>query len=411
MAELTKQEKEALVKAAFPDIDPSDVKWAAMLVEKGDTAATYKKRLGVAPHMLRNEVPFVAGAATGAKAIAGLVKSLLTKKAATEAGVEAVKTGAKMSLKKKAVIGAGVLAGGQAAANAFSSKGKDTTATDAAIQSQSEQAMAQAILNADAAGVDVNTILQSTNAQQLNLNSGNLQAFMAKFGLGTTGLTGIGNVGIFTGTETMMHKKGTKGADVPYLKKEIVSLAEWNKKFPVDLNGIAAAKQKFVDAGVLSPSDGIDQVKAAWTKYGQLSLDYSRAGNIVSPWDLLKVQKGLSGSGSSTNITYDTSPMAENDVKTLLKRQMQQSLGLANIDDKMFNDFLKKVRLKESKNPTKTVTTTTGKVTRRQTTPGYGQTDVLADAEAFAKQDPRYAEFQTANVFGNALVQALGLKA
>ena len=53
MAELTKQQKEALVKAAFPEISGDDLKWATMLVQKDDTAETYKKRLGTAPHMLQ----------------------------------------------------------------------------------------------------------------------------------------------------------------------------------------------------------------------------------------------------------------------------------------------------------------------------------------------------------------------
>jgi hypothetical protein len=143
-----------------------------------------------------------------------------------------------------------------------------------------------------------------------------------------------------------------------------------------------------------------------------MSLEYSRAGNTLSPWDILNMQKSLSGSGGTqTSIVYDTSPMAEGDVRTYAKRQLAQSLGLANVDDKQFKDILSIVRKKESKSPTKTVTTTTGKVTRRKTTPGYGTTDVLADIEEYAKQDPRYSEFQTADVFGNAMVKALGLKA
>jgi hypothetical protein len=108
--------------------------------------------------------------------------------------------------------------------------------------------------------------------------------------------------------------------------------------------------------------------------------------------------------------TIDVSPMAETDIKNTAKRQLAQSLGLASVDDKMYKDILAIVRKKEAKNPTKTVRTTTGNTTRVKTTPGYGPSDVLADVEAYAKQDPRYAEFQTADVFGNAIVKALGLK-
>jgi hypothetical protein len=123
------------------------------------------------------------------------------------------------------------------------------------------------------------------------------------------------------------------------------------------------------------------------------------------------MQKGLSGSGSQTSTTIDVSPMAESDVRTLTKRQLSQSLGLSSIDDKMFKDILAIVRKNEAKNPTKTVRTTTGNTTKVKSTPGYGQSDVLADVEAYAKQDPRYSDFQTADVFGNALTKALGLKA
>jgi hypothetical protein len=125
--------------------------------------------------------------------------------------------------------------------------------------------------------------------------------------------------------------------------------------------------------------------------------------------------------------------MAEADVRTITKQQLAKSLGLSAVDDKTFKDILSIVRKNEAKRPTKSVRTTTGNTTRVNTTPGYGQSDVLADVEAYAKKDPRYtdfqtadvladveeyakkdpryAEFQTANVFGQGLTQALGLKA
>jgi hypothetical protein len=224
-------------------------------------------------------------------------------------------------------------------------------------------------------------------------------------------LTGLNGIGIFTGKETPTSTPRRKfGGTITGSKSEIVSLSEWNKSFPVDAAGIGSAKQKFVTAGVLDPTADLTQVKAAWDKYGQLSLDYARAGNKVSPWQLLDIQKGLTGSGSQTTTTIEDSPMAKADITTILKRQLGASLGLANIDDETINKFIKDVRKKEAKSPTKSVRTTTGNTTRVKTVQGYGQADVLADAEAYAKQDPRYAEFQTADVFGNALVKALGLK-
>jgi hypothetical protein len=142
-----------------------------------------------------------------------------------------------------------------------------------------------------------------------------------------------------------------------------------------------------------------------------MSLEYSRAGHNVSPWELLAIQKGLSGSGSQTTTTIDVSPIAETDIKNTAKRQLAVSLGLANIDDAMYKDIVSIVRKNEAKRPTKTIRTTTGNTTKVKTTPGYGTSDVLADVEEYAKKDPRYAEFQTADVFGNAMIKALGLKA
>jgi hypothetical protein len=179
---------------------------------------------------------------------------------------------------------------------------------------------------------------------------------------------------------------------------------------PVDEKGLASTKQKFVDAGVLAPTDGLDKIRSAWENYGKMSLEYSRAGHNVSPWDLLNIQKGLSGSGSQTTTTIDVSQMADVDIKSTAKRQLAQSLGLSNIDDAMYKDIISIVRKNEAKRPTKSVRTTTGNTTKVKTTPGYGTSDVLADVEAYAKKDPRYAEFQTANVFGQGFTQALGLK-
>ena len=340
-----------------------------------------------------------------AKALIKFGQSIFAKKAAEEG----VKQAAKMSLKKKAAIGAVGLYAGSKAAGSFGGGNKDTT--DTSGMTQAELDMANAVAAANSAGLDVNSLIAGPGGQQLNLSADNLPAFMAKFGQSATGYVGIGNVGIFTGKETSGTKKGPKGIIYPTTKKELVSLPDWNKLLPVDEKGLASTKQKFVDAGVLAPTDGLDKIKSAWEAYGKMSLEYSRAGNNVSPWDLLNIQKGLSGSGSQTTTTIDVSQMADIDIKTTAKRQLAQSLGLSNIDDAMYKDIFSIVRKNEAKRPTKSVRTTTGNTTKVKTTPGYGTADVLADVEEYAKKDPRYAEFQTANVFGQGLTQALGLKA
>ena len=342
-----------------------------------------------------------------AKALLNFGKSIFAKKAATEG----VKATTKFSKTKKIVGGSAILYGGSKAAGSFGG-GDDKDETDTSGTTQAELDMANAVAAANAAGLDVNSLIASPGGQQLNLSANNLPAFMAKFGQSTAGFVGIGNVGIFTGTEidTQVPRKKFGGTlTVP--KKELVQLPDWNKRLPVDAAGLAATKQKFVDAGVLAPTDGLDKIKAAWEAYGKMSLEYSRAGHNVSPWELLAIQKGLSGSGSQTTTTIDVSPLAETDIKNTAKRQLAVSLGLANIDDAMYKDIVSIVRKNEAKRPTKTVRTTTGNTTKVKTTPGYGTSDVLADVEEYAKKDPRYAEFQTADVFGNAMIKALGLKA
>ena len=407
---MTNKEKEALVKAAFPGIEGMDLSVAIGFVEDNDTVATYKSRLKEQPKVLMGTVFTAKDIVKGGKVVTELVKSAFTKKTAAKAAEEAAKSKAKMSLKKKALIGGGVLVTGQAASSLMNRQGTEIDPNASAAELQAQDSFAQAIANADAQGLDVTQFLQGNTAQQLGLGANNISNFMAARGY-TNPLTGLNGIGVFTGkeTETLVPRR-KYGGTLSVAKSEIVGLSEWNKSFPVDLNGIAAAKQKFVSAGVLAPTADLTEVKAAWNKYGQLSLDYSRAGNKVSPWQLLDIQKGLTGSGSQTSVTIDDSPMAKADITTLLKRQLGASLGLTNIDDAVINKFIADVRKKEAKNPTKTVRTTTGNTTRVKSTPGYGQSDVLADAEAYAKQDPRYAEFQTADVFGNALVKALGLK-
>jgi len=346
---------------------------------------------------------------TIAKKLLQYGQSLFAKKTAAKVAEEAAKAGKKKIITKGRVIGTGVAAGGVGIYNTIASGNTAIDPNASAAEIAAQDSFAQAIANADSQGVDVTKFLQGDTAKQLGLGANNIENFMAARGY-TNPLTGLNNIGVFTGKITEGTKLGPKGRSYSTTKSEIVGLSEWNKTFPVDLAGIAAAKQKFVTAGVLAPTADLTEVKNAWNKYGQLSLDYSRAGNKVSPWQLLDIQKGLTGSGSQTTTTIDDSPMAKADITTLLKRQLGASLGLTNIDDATINKFIADVRKKEAKNPTKSVRTTTGNTTRVKTTPGYSQADVLADAEAYAKQDPRYAEFQTADVFGNALIKALGLK-
>jgi hypothetical protein len=386
---MTDKEKYDFLKKAYPDKSDAEIKAAV------------------------KEFQVLQGGLAGgqiAKKLLEFGQSIFTKKTAAKVAEEAAKTGKKKLVTKKRVYTLGAGAAGVGIYNTIASGNTAIDPNASAAEIAAQDSFATAIANADAQGVDVTQFLDGTTAKQLGLNANNIGDFMAARGF-VNPLSGLNNIGIFTGKEieTLVPRKKF-GGTISVGKPEIISLAEWKKSFPVDANGITAAKQKFVTAGVLDPTADLTQVKAAWDKYGQLSLDYARAGNKVSPWQLLDIQKGLTGSGSQTSTTIDVSPMAEADIRTTAKRQLAQSLGLANVDDKMYKDILSIVRKKEAKNPTKSVRTTTGNTTRVKTTPGYGPSDVLADVEAYAKQDPRYAEFQTADVFGNAIVKALGLK-
>jgi hypothetical protein len=74
------------------------------------------------------------------------------------------------------------------------------------------------------------------------------------------------------------------------------------------------------------------------------------------------------------------------------------------------NQFADLIRQKQLEKPTKTeYKMIKGKKTP-VVTPGFGEAEAAKLAEKQAMQDPRYAEFQTSNVFGSALEKALGLR-
>jgi hypothetical protein len=439
MAELTQQEiidaiTSAVVKAKSsgkpsiglnPDAKMPDIKKdAAKITSKAELnkylktgilpthgfAETALAQLDGAPYGAAANAPlagavFTAGA--GIKAAGSVIKALRTKKVAgaAEEGVKIATKGSKIKKAGKWALVAGVAAAGVDALGKIG--GGNNAATSNDPQAIAEQQALQAIADANNAGTSVLNVASGPLGKQLNLNADNILAFANKGGVDTSlGLVGLNNVGVFTGKR--LDKTGPKGIVYKGLKPEIVGIRDWEKLFPTDPKQVNELKTQFG----LDPSADIFAVKNMWDKYGQLSLDYARAGTQISPYELAKINRGLTGGGGSkTSITIDESPMAETDIKQTAQRQLAQSLGLANIDDQMWKDILKVVRKKEAKNPTKTVITQTGNKAVRKTTPGYGQTDVMADVEAYAKQDPRYSDFQTADVFGNALTKALGLKA
>ena len=291
--------------------------------------------------------------------------------------------------------------------------GSQPAATTDVAASQSEADMVQAIAQANAAGLDINQYLSTPGAKQLGLTPNSIQGVMAKYGQGGDNLVGI-TAGVYTGNTVLDTSKkvlGPKGRPVPVGKPELLSINKWVQSLPVaDTVKLNEYKQKFVDAGVLSPNSGLPELKDAWKTYGQMSLDASRGGTNITPWQLLDIQKGLSGGGAGApQVSYNISETNPNDVRTYLNRVLSANLGRDATADE-FKKFLKQVQKSEAAKPSKSVTTKVGNTTRTKSTPGYGPSDILTDAETFSMQSPEYAQRQTETVFGDALVKALGLK-
>jgi len=348
------------------------------------------------------------------------VTAFATEQAAAEAAGAASKTGriaaaAKWSRNHK--IAATAIAGGTLAVGSkLAGSAQPKPALDATNPGQADALNALATANAN--GVDVNSILKNPLFAGLKLNANNLATTMGAAGYDTTGgFVGLNGVGIHTGESKTVSGGMYVGSQFQPAKNEpeVVSLAEWNKRFPADAAGLAALRKKYESAGLsfsADPMKAFAELKSSWNASGQTALDYSRAGHNMTPWDILNMQKSFSGGGGSqTQTTVDTSQMTETDIKALAKRQLAVSLGLNDIDDKTFQSVLKTIRANEKKKPTTTTSTTIGNKTTRNTVQGYGQADVLKDVEAYAKTDPRYSDFQTADVFGTALNKALGLRA
>lgn len=284
--------------------------------------------------------------------------------------------------------------------------GGDSGTTDA-----TEQANADLMFQAaqyEAAGGDINALLNTQAGQQLIKNP--------NFSLGSimnSGNVFTGTTGVYTGKPVTVsqYEWGSGGAKPKTTITDTVSLTDWKNQFPIaDPKALAEWKSTLVSAGVVSASAGLAELKQQWEAWGQASQDAGRQGQKLSPYQLLDIQRGLwGGGGKDYETSYQVNLLKPENVKSVYKAAREQEAG-AIAGDEAAAAFAERVKAQQMKNPTKTeYKKIKGKMTP-VTTPGYGEAEATAAALALAKKDPLYAEFQTSNVFGSAVQKALGVR-
>jgi hypothetical protein len=346
----------------------------------------------------------------------GMLGGIISKAAATKIGQrfaatragEGVKTvaglakTAKKPTKKQALLGGGALG---LAGVAFSGGG-DSGTPDVTAQANADL-MFQAA-QYEAAGGDINALAQTAAGQQLFKNP--------NFNLGSiinSGNVFTGTSGVYTGkpVNVSQYEWGSGGAKPKMTVTDTVSLTDWKNQFPIaDPKALAQWKSTLVSAGVVSASAGLAELKQQWEAWGQASQDAGRQGQKLSPYQLLDIQRGLwGGGGKDYETTYSVNLLKPENVKSVYKAAREQEAGRI-VGDEQAAAFAERVKARQMATPTKTeYKKIKGKMVP-VTTPGYGEAEATAAALELAKKDPMYAEFQTANVFGNALEKALGVR-
>jgi hypothetical protein len=316
-------------------------------------------------------------------------------------GGGALKSVAKFLLpksKKGKIIatGIGAVAGGYALDLTAGGGETETTVTNQAV---TDQALADAVAAAQAAGIDISTVTGSgAGTTVLGPNF----TFDPKAILGANDVIVPQVGGVYVGKQKVQ---------IPLkAPSEVISIAEWKNQFPIgDPQKLAEWKKTLVEAGVVSASAGLDDLKKQWEIWGQFSVDSVKSGNKLTPYQLLAIQKGLWGGGTEKGPAYSTQLLKKSNSRELLKRFMEADTGRI-ISDEEADEFADLIRKKQLAKPTKTETKMVKGKKVSVTTPGFGEAEAAKIAEQRAMQDPLYAEFQTSNVFGTALEKALGVR-
>jgi hypothetical protein len=343
-----------------------------------------------------------AAAMVGVKAVGGLAKTFGKKKAATEGAEEVVKKTGKKIITKNRVIGGVAIGGGLEIYNRMTKD--DGVGQTPEEMAQASLAMAAATLQES--GGDPNSILGTPLAQQMNITTGSDLSTLAS----SLGITLDSSIGVYTGESIKETIKGPKGRTYPKVTYKTQSLSDWNKQFPIaDPKELAAFKQRVIAAGVVSAGAGVTQLKAAWEALGQLSVDAARSGAKMTPWQMLDIQRGLFGGGDEDAPSYSLTYTPAEAVKNIYGSAIGAGTGkVASAEQEAA--FIKSIKAKEGKAPTKSETKMINGKKVRVTTPGFTDEDILTAAETEAMKDPRYKEYQTATVFGDAVSKALGVR-
>lgn len=333
----------------------------------------------------------------GLKAAGGLVGTLAARKPS-----------GKVAWGKTAVRG-GVLAGaGLGVQQGFFGGGdSENEVVDTVNQMAQLNAMTM-MATAAAQGVPMDEVMNNPVAQQIFTK---IPGFVTN-ALANTGTYTLEGQGVYTGKVTQAGGKYEGSRFVPNIPKDTIPLKDWTNQFPIaDPKALAEWKSKLVAAGVVSASAGLAELKQQWEAWGEFSQNANKAGQKLTPYQLLDIQRGLwgGGGGKDYSTSYSVQMLKPENVKGLYKAAREQEAGRI-VGDEQAAVFAERVAAQQMAKPTKTeYKKIKGKMTP-VTTPGYGEAEAAAAALALAKKDPMYAEFQTANVFGTALEQALGVR-
>jgi hypothetical protein len=404
----TRAEIAKRLREAYPDLPTEQFNIAVSLFAENAQAYSDFKKTKVLPKeaMVRLEggvitpakaavAGAIAGGKAGAKAAGGLVKTFIPKK-----------PDGKIDIKKTAKRGA-LLGIAGAALGAFTGGDEESTANQQAIADQANTDLMLSMAQYEAAGGDVNALLNTPAGQQLiknpNFNIGAIYGAQD---------TVVGSAGVYTGKPVIISSAPPQfaGGKPVEVKKDTISIAEWNRQFPTaNPKALAEWKAKLVAAGVVSANAGLQDLKSQWEQWGKMSLEAGRNGEKLTPYQLLDIQRGLWGGGGDKGPSYSTQLIKKANSREILKQYLEAETGRIASDEEA-NEFANLIRQRQLEKPTKTEVKTVKGKKMTVTTPGFGEAEAASLAKKQAMQDPMYAEFQTANVFGSALEKALGIR-
>ena len=400
---MTKKEKLALIKEKLPKYYKSfsNEELDSIMADLDDPKKLQLFRETGATQIL--EGGLFSGIGAGVAAAGKLAKAVTTRKSktATAEGVEQPTKKSKLITKKRLFGAAAAATGINILTDIFGNDEEETATQEKLLQEQTDLNTSLQFAQMEASGIDVEALLNTQAGQQIIKNPN----FNAQAILGTNAISNIGSTGVYVGGESKV-RRGRPMAG----QSGVIGLKDWETQFPVsDPVALAAWKKTLVDSGVVDASAGFAELKKQWKEWGQESLNANRAGQKLTPYQLLDIQRGLWGGGTG-GPSYQVQLMKEENSKALFKQGIEAFTGRI-VDDAQAEEFAKLITKKQLKKPTKTETKTVGGKRVSVTTPGFGEAEAAALIKERAQEDPLYAEMQTNNVFGSALEKALGVRA